>query len=138
MIVLVDRERILDAWRESEHLVQKALDHSIGEFDKFDILRFLLTQEMQLWLAVDGEQIKGITVTQLIHFPRYKAMQVVLMAGKDAFNGWFREMMAAVETHARVMGAKKIQECGREGWERMERRLNLGFKKAYTVMVKEL
>jgi len=138
LISLLERHHVLDGWREIEPLVQRALDHSVGEFDKYDILKFILADEMRLWVATDGPTLKGIAVTQIIHFPRYRTCQVVLMAGKDAFTSWFREMMQAIEHWAKAMGASRIQECGRPGWERMEKRLNLGFKKAYTVMVKEI
>lgn len=138
MISLLERHHVLDAWREVEPLIQRALDHSVGEFDKYDILKFILSEEMRLWVATDGPTLKGITVTQVIHFPRYRACQVVLMAGNDAFTSWFKDMMQAVEHWARSMGCVRIQEAGRPGWERMEKRLKLGFRKSYTVMYKDL
>ena len=93
---------------------------------------------MMLWTYHDEHSLKGIAVTQWINYPRLSCVRIVLLAGDNAVDDWFVDMMNEIESWARRYGAKRIEEVGRPGWERLERKLNLGFKKSYVTMHKDL
>ena len=137
MILFVNRDQILHYWPEVQPLVESALEHSQGEFDPTDILGYLIAQSMQLWVSIDG-QVNGMAVTQICTFPRYRAAHVVLLSGKDAVGGWFAEMIRAIEIWAKAVGCTRVTENGRPGWEKLEERLHLGYKKTYITMSKPI
>ncbi|KKW45762.1 MAG: hypothetical protein UY96_C0015G0015 [Parcubacteria group bacterium GW2011_GWB1_56_8] len=138
MIVPVQRDRALDVWRDAEPFVTKALEQAQGEFDSLDILRFVLSRDMQLWLSVN-QVISGVAVTQIIHYPRIGGCcRVVLLSGDGALGagGWFDEMMDAIEGWAKQNGLKRVEESGREGWIKTGK--HRGYRKAYITLVKDL
>ena len=137
MIILVERDKILDYWDGVNPLIESALKHSQGEFNHVDILQYLISQTMHLWVAVDNG-IQGMAITQIVIYPRQRSLQVVLLAGHDAFGKWFEDMLKTIEVWAKCSGCVRVQENGRAGWEKAEERLKLGYKKIYTTMSKEL
>ena len=145
MILLVSRDQILNYWPEVSPLVDSALACSQGEFDKADILGFLIAQSMNLWVSIDG-QVNGMAVTQVITYPRHKVMHIILLSGKDAFTGWFVDMLHTIEIWAKAVGCARITENGRRGWEKAGERFGrnadehsgLGYKKVYITMSKNI
>lgn len=133
MISLAPREHVVTLWRVIEPLVGEALKHSAGQFDRYDVLQCLLAGEMQLWVEND---LKGMGVTQVIPYPRYKAVRVVLMAGKDGLGNWVEEMLGTIEAWAKSLGARRLEEVGRKGWAKVGHRC--GWHEAATVMAKDI
>lgn len=137
MIIAVQRNNIVDAWRDAEAFVDRGLKHTRGEMDKYDILSALLNTELQLWLAMsEDNRVIGIVLTTLNVGPQKKTCKIVLMVGGAFGDGWFKESLEVIEDYATKMGCHEIEEYGRAGWEKIGP--SVGWKKGYVVMYKEL
>lgn len=112
-------------------MIQKALDRGLGEWKAGDILGFLLSRDMQLWVAVNDGQIEAAGVTQIVTYPRKKVCDAVLCGGSGV-RQWF-ENLATVENWARANGCEFIRAYGRRGWVRAVR-----WNAAQSIAIKEL
>lgn len=133
MISHVIREHIPIIWRDVEGFIDRALSHAFGEFDRFDVLQYLMSGDMQLWVPDD---LSGACVTRVLIYPRYKAVRVVLFAGDGALKSWAIPMIERIEQWARDIGAKRLEELGRDGWAKVGAKQ--GWQEASRLMVKEL
>ena len=131
--MIVAREHIPVIWRDIEAHVDAALEKAHGEFDRYDVLQYLMAGEFQLWVPDD---LSGICVTRVLSYPRYTAVRVVLFAGKGALGTWAVPMIERVEEWARGMGCKRLEEMGRDGWAKVGQKH--GWQEASRLMVKEL
>jgi len=133
----IERPNVMVVWRDIEKYVQRALDASMGEFDLLDILQLILADQMTLWVIEHNGKHIGAGVTQMVYYPRYPAMRMVLMSGDDALRkSWFQPMMEVIENYAILQGAEVFEEVGRPGWEKIGP--PMGYKKQYVTMVKQL
>lgn len=85
---------------------------------------------MQLWIVDD---YRAACVTQIVVYPQHKACLVVALGG-EGMDEWFDELMEAVETWARGMGCRYVEEYGRKGWARIGAKR--GYEPVYQVLRK--
>lgn len=105
------------AWAVLEPFVTQALDeHSGGRYLAADVYYSLTEQQRQIWVAMDGTEILGVVVTEIINYPQLKAAVVFALAGKR-FADWF-EHVSIIEEWARSQGCAVIEMSGRRGWAR--------------------
>lgn len=97
-------------------MLAPAITRLRGRYHVDDILSRLGDERMQLWVfEVDGA-VRTACVTQVIVYPRCKALQVFLVAG-DGFDFW-PQWMAVLREWARDIGCRFIEGSGRDGWAR--------------------
>lgn len=101
-------------WPAIEPWVAKALSHGGLVFQPPDILEGLLTRSMKLWIAFDGENIKGCCISEIEQFRRARVCAVLVIGGVMA-KDWLH-YSEAVEAWGRSMGAEYMQGVGRFGW----------------------
>lgn len=109
-------------------LIQQALDRSLGDYHLEDVVRFIAEGKLQLWATENS-----VAVTEVIVYPRKKAVLVLLAAGDlDEI----RESIPMIEDFAKAIGADRITLCGRRGWVRaLEKE---GFVEQHTWASKEV
>lgn len=86
-----------------------------------DILKFLFTQHMQLWLVHDPEirDMIGYVITELKQYPRRKMLVLQYCAGETQHMHYVEsEMYAKLEAFAKAEGCDGIEFFGRPGWTR--------------------
>lgn len=131
----VAKSDIGELWPAMEPLLQRALDHGYNVPVKALYAGALLDQ-VQLWAALAGEELRGTAATQVIDYGSgLSALRVIALAG-EGFNGWCPQIIAMFEAYARRVGAKTIESVGRRGWARTLR--PYGFEQKYTVCTKEV
>jgi hypothetical protein len=123
------------AWPQVAPLIQRALEHAFGEILLDDVWNALLEKDMQLWIAREGSQIKACVVTEIIVYPRMKAMRIVALGG-TGFDGW-KHGWDQIELWARVHGASRIEAWARPGVRKLAEK-EFGFKKRCELIEKEL
>ena len=99
-------QKLMDA----KPLLEQALERGIGTHDFEDIKDAVMTGSMQLW-TLDSTA----AVTEIIQYPRFKAVVVVLAAGEMSE---LVEAIPELEEFSRIVGAQRILICGRLGWLR--------------------
>ena len=121
-------------WPTVEPWVKAALSHGGLVYTPDDILTHLLTRRMKLWIARDGEAIKGCCISVIERYERLCVCSVLVIGGTMA-KDWLH-FSEAVEDWGRSMGAEYMQGCGRFGWAK--KASPLGYKPVAVIYRKAL
>ena len=82
-----------------------------------DLLRLVLTGQMQLWVVFDGGQIFGHVITEIKDYPRCKMLTIQYCAMETGTLDEINEKMQDVATRfAKDAGCAGIEFVGRPGW----------------------
>lgn len=132
----VRQDMVQAIWNKAKPHLERALEHSDGEFEIDDVLKFLLDRTMQLWVLYDisTHDVVMAGCTEIVVHPNKKICRVVLIGGLSmdlwqaqtlVFEDWAREQgCVQMETLARKGLAKKLTE--------------LDYKQIYQVCRKEI
>jgi hypothetical protein len=99
--------------------LQKSEFWTMGRSNIDDILRFLFTGEMMLWLAYDPADMKvyGYNITEIKIYPQCKMLVVQYTAGEPNHMQFVEERMHEIlDRFARDAGCAGIESFGRPGW----------------------
>ena len=78
-LIRIEQNCVEVTWPYVKHFIKKPVDRSMNERDIDDVYLSLLHNQMQLWvLASEEEGILGACITQLIQYPKYKALSLPL------------------------------------------------------------
>jgi hypothetical protein len=82
-----------------------------------DLLRLVLTGEMQLWVVFEGDHIFGHVITEIKPYPRCKMLTIQYCAMETGTLDEINEKMQDVATRfAKDAGCAGIEFVGRPGW----------------------
>ena len=140
MIVYKAEPQYIDVlWPYVGPLLNKALERTIGEISLEDIKELLKEQRQQLWIIVDEQEreIIGAFTTEIYIYPNQKHLRGHLWGTKkNTLKKWMDVWSEPVEKFCKENKISHIETAGRDGWTRALR--NKGYKKYYTVLVKEI
>jgi hypothetical protein len=92
---------------------------SRGRASVDDILRFVLSQQMQLWVVHEENTIYGHVVTEIKEYPRCKMLVVQYCAGEpDHMQYVDDEIFDLLDRFAKDAGCTGIEFVGRPGWRK--------------------
>ncbi len=134
-VVPVETRFVDSLWPEVEPLIAKGLKKSRGEYLPEDIYLALKKEYQHLLVTVENDVIIGACITEVIQYPRKKAMHVVLLGGAR-LNEWFEAVFEVVRQGAENIGADFIQTWGRKGFHKLKDRI--GGKHTYDVFTVNL
>ena len=123
-------------WEIVEPMLQKAVDLTSGEITTDDVYLRLQRRLMQLLVVIDREKIIAAGVTEVVDYPQFRKLRVVLLGGKGA-RRWRDKFMEKLDEGGRAVGAKEIEWCGRRGWVRFFND-DPRVRERYCVMTKEV
>jgi len=84
-----------------------------------DILRFVLNQQMQLWVVHEENTIYGHVITEIKEYPRCKMLVVQYCAGEsDHMQHVDDEIFDLLDRFAKDAGCAGIEFVGRPGWRK--------------------
>lgn len=136
LISIVNPEFVERAWPYCEKNLAVAVDKAHGELTLEDAKSACLRGDMQLWLVYDSTpEFYGAAVTQIVSYPQFDAMRVVLLGGKQ-FDAWKKQLDAELCKAATKVGCKRMEAFGRTGFVRSLQ--GVGYDKLYTAIGKEL
>lgn len=125
---------INEIWPTVEPIIKSAVSRSRGKYTTGDVMVGLMEGYMQLWTVVDGDDIAGACVTEIIDYPSKKVFVIMFLAGED-WDNW-NEAHEVLEHHARAKDCDSIEIWGREGWAKLLPKM--GYEKTMIVMEKAL
>lgn len=103
-----------------------------GELTAGDMLDWGENGFAQVWIAGKDSKIFGVWVTDLVSYPRIKALRIIGLAGKF-FNEW-KHFEALLEQFAREQGCTRVEAYTRPGMARkMEK---MGYKMSRQLVTK--
>ena len=84
-----------------------------------DILRFILTGQMQLWIGHEGNEIYGHVITEVKAYPRCKMLVIQYCAGEANHMQYVEDQMYdLLDRFAKDAGCSGIEFVGRPGWRK--------------------
>ena len=106
-------------WNEAYKFLGPAIRLSHGRMSSDSILTSLMGQELQLWFAEDGAEIKAALVTELLVYKTgLKAVRVVLLGGVN-MKDWLH-FASTIDAWGKSKGCSVIEAMGvRSGWARV-------------------
>lgn len=104
-------------WPKVEKQIFEAYQRARGRLNIQDVYDLLKTSDMQLWLALEGEEILGLCTTEIVRYPRKKVCAVRMCTGKD-YNKW-KHFIKNIEDWARISGCTAMETQCRQGWARV-------------------
>ena len=138
--LLSTKELIDKYWGQCVPLLKKCIDKQMrGEMEVEDIYTRALKGEMYIIAVKDDTpeipDVKLVLVLELIYYPRFTAMNVVALGGRDLKNmiGSFWEHVCG---WARICGVTKMECLVSPAMERILS--DVGFKQQYIKMRQEL
>lgn len=100
--------------------LQKSEDWTKGRSSVDDIVRFVLTGQMQLWVVFDPDtqEIHGYVITEIKQYPQSKMFVIQYCAMEPNHMKYVDEVMhETADRFARDAGCAGIEFFGRPGWE---------------------
>jgi hypothetical protein len=118
IISLVPSEHVLDVWPAVADYIQNALEYTRGRYELEDVLERVENGEFLLWIAFDGERIKGCVITDMMQYPRKKFLGCPFVTG-DEFASWKQPMFEMLQRFARDNDCEGLEATARPGWSRV-------------------
>jgi hypothetical protein len=100
--------------------LQKSEDWTKGRSSIDDIVRFVLTGQMQLWVVYEPEsqEIYGYVITEIKQYPQSKMFVIQYCAMESNHMKYVEDVMhETADRFARDAGCSGIEFFGRPGWE---------------------
>jgi hypothetical protein len=117
-ILLVKKQDYLKVFDKLEDFLEKAAKYTHGRFGANHIKDDLLLKDQQLWIAFDKIDVYGFVVTEVIQYPKVKALLMHFTAGKELFK-WKNKMLTDIKEFAKFQKCKTIESYGRPGWAKV-------------------
>ena len=137
-ISLVPVDEVRNIWENVSIHVKKATDYTYGRYKEIDVLHECLIGKFNLWIVYREEEevdYIGAAVTEVLQYPRKKALSVVFLSGDD-FSEWMPEIDKKFVDFAKVLECDFVEACGRAGWERKVKKL--GWIKRFSIIERPL
>lgn len=116
-VSLVPPDLIPGLWPRIFPHLTKAAEYTFGRYEAEDILEFVMHGGAHMWVALDDEGVKGITVTRFWEYPRKRCLDVVFLGGED-WDEWKDAMFDIIQRWASESGCDVIESSGRPGFAR--------------------
>lgn len=110
----IDSAVIDHVWPHVHPHVAACFD-KLGEYryEPEDILDAIRERDMQLWVAIDGNEVKAILITQLVRYPRVMECELFLWSGERTPD--WEDHLARIEQWAREQGCHYMSSLSRPG-----------------------
>jgi hypothetical protein len=96
----------------------KAAEYTYGRYEPEDILDSLIQYDHHLWIAFEGEDVKGVTITRLAQYPRIRCLDMVFCAGDEGME-WKDPMLKVLQHWGYDNHCDRIESSGRFGWAKI-------------------
>lgn len=130
-LIGVPAPQVLEVWSEVRPWVVQALKRGYGRYLDSDILEAILSRNMQLWIAREGDGLLAVCVTEIIRYPRKSFARVMIGTGRER-QKW-QDFVSIIEDWAKAQGCAGLEMQARCGWER----IHTGYKKSHVFLEKE-
>lgn len=130
----VRADEIIELWDRIMPIMTAAASRSGGKYAAGDLMKAVALRDMQLWLALDGEDIAALAVTEIVNFPQRRVCRVLIVTGED-HERWIG-YSDALAHWAKEQGCKAIEALARPGWKRIMQ--DFGWRMTHVQMDLEL
>ena len=117
-VSMVPKDHVDQVWSEVTPHLAKAAEYTFGTYEVDDIYDAIMDYDYDLWIAFDGEGIKGAVVTKFAHYPRKKYLDMVFTGGEN-LKDWKDPMLKLLQHWAYDNQCDGIESTGRPGWAKV-------------------
>jgi hypothetical protein len=117
-VSLVPPELVGGLWPRIFPHLSRAADYTYGRYEPEDIFDAVASGDAHLWVALDGDDIKGVTITRFWQYPRKNCLDVMFLGGEE-WDGWKDIMFDTLQRWAHDSGCAAIEASGRVGFARI-------------------
>jgi hypothetical protein len=117
-VSMVPPQYVDTCWKTIEPYMEKAAEYTYGRYTSDDIYDSLKEYDHHLWVAFDGDKIKGAVVTNIITYPRRKILCMSFCGGTE-LKIWKDPMLELLKQFARDVGCDGIEATARKGWAKV-------------------
>lgn len=104
---------VLQYWPVINGWIASALDHGGVFLTPEGVWSALLLNQMTLWLAMEGDDVRACAVTQVIQYPKIKACNYIALGG-IGMDDWLH-LRVGIEDHAKACGCEAMESISRPG-----------------------
>ena len=116
-ILKVPPSSVRAIWPRCERHIEAALELDGGCFWLADLCDCCASGAMQLWIAVQGEELLAAVVSLISDYPRKRVFSVLYVGGVRLMD-WLPEMLRVTEAWSRSVGCVAMAGALRRGWAR--------------------
>jgi len=136
-VVILPVEDILVRYAYLKEQIDKALDHSSGEWNSLQVIQQCISHPntFHIWEILENGETAVIGVTRMVEYPNFKSLHIMAYSGKTIKDmiKWSRTFEGILEGFPNI---DMIEMSGRRGWvKKLEK---LGYTERYTTMRKSL
>lgn len=117
LVSVVPQEYVLDVWPKVSEYIENALKYTFGRYELEDVLQQILHGDHLLWIAFEGDDIKGAVITHFVYYPRKKFLGCPFVTG-DEFDTWKKPMLTTLQRFATDNKCEGLEATARLGWAR--------------------
>jgi len=115
-IILVPVSECSAVWKDVKGLLAPAIRASGGRWQPEYVLVALVSGRQNLWVALDEENnVIGAMTTEISSYPEKRMLAIHFLGGID-FDGWFKQMLAAITEFAIVNQCDGLECNARKGF----------------------
>ena len=114
-VSMVPAEYVNTCWEKIEPFVEKAAEYTYGRYSASNLYDMVKDGDHQLWVAYDGDDFKGIVLTNVMNYPQRRVLCMGFCGGIE-LKGWKTPMLDLLKRYAKDMGCDSIEAFGRPGW----------------------
>jgi len=140
-LILIEQEDVGEVWPLVRDGVLKSMAHSDSVMEGDDFLDDLTSGNCRLWAFVEGANVVGHMITQIIRYPRKSFVRVLTMyceGGEKGMKGMdlWGKFVPAVEEYGHREGCDHLEAYTRRG---MARALApQGWEHEYSIVTKQI
>lgn len=134
-VSLVPHSEIGKVWPKVSRYLKLASDQSYGRYRLIDIWEKLTSNEHQLWIVFDDDQIVAAITSTFTFYPQCTSLHGQFLGG-DRLEEWRDKFCEIFDNWGRDNGCKFIEFTGRPGWAKAL--APNGYKEVYRIFQKEL
>lgn len=119
-VSLVPQEHVHAVWDQVSGYLKEATDLTNDRYEIDDVLDLILQYGYMLWIAFDGDGIKGAVVTFIQEYPRKRYLYLMFCGGVEGMT-WKAEMLRILQRFAKDSHCDGLEATGRLGWSKIFR-----------------
>lgn len=112
----ISPDGVLAVWPHARGYVLSAVRYEDPEYSELDILNFLMSGGLTLFV-MEAEKILGGVVVSIHAYPNTKRCRIRWCGGED-MEDWIA-LLSEIEEWAAQQGCTSVRISGRKGWERV-------------------
>jgi len=117
-VSLVPPQFVNTCWGKVVSYIEGAVEYTHGRYKAEDLYNMVVEGDHQLWVAYEGQEFKGVVLTNIMNYPQRRLLCMGFCGGVD-LKDWKDPMLKLLQRYAKDVGCDAIEAFGRPGWAKI-------------------